>query len=139
MQHLGAWDQQPTLKQYEQRQAVLAGQRAAGQEREVKRKAAAAQRKPRADERRAAKAAEPRTAVAATAQAVQEYGVTSAVDVQPPYGKGVRGSGPAATRMRIVERALTLGDGQSVTAWDIEVYGPQADEFADVPERFYLL
>lgn len=139
VQHLGACDQQPTLEQYEQRQAALAGQRAAEQEREAKRKAAAAQRKARADEQRAAKAAEARAAAAATAQAVQEHGVVSAVVVQTPYDKGVRGSGPAATRMRIVERALTLGDGQSVTAWDIEANGPQADEFADVPERFYLL
>ncbi len=42
---------------------------------------------------------------------MEERGVVSAVDVQTPYDKGVRGSGPTATRMRVVERALTLGDG----------------------------
>ncbi|MFG2298428.1 hypothetical protein [Streptomyces sp. NPDC048603] len=139
VQHVGTCDQQPTREQYEQRRAALAGQRAAEQEQEAKRKAAAAQRKARADERKAARAAAAREAAAANARAVEEHGVISAVDVQTPYDKGVRGSGPTATRMRIVERALALGDGQSVTAWDVEVQGPQADEFADAPGRFYLL
>ncbi|MFE5714532.1 hypothetical protein ACFQ7J_27430 [Streptomyces sp. NPDC056501] len=70
---------------------------------------------------------------------MEEHGVISAADVQTPYDKGVRGSGPTATRMRIVARTLALGAGQSVTAWDVEVQGPQADEFADAPGQFHFL
>lgn len=40
--------------------------------------------------------------------------------------------------MRIVGRALTLGNGQSVTIWDVEVHGPQADEFGYAPARLLL-
>ncbi|WP_405533711.1 hypothetical protein OG592_41110 (plasmid) [Streptomyces avidinii] len=59
--------------------------------------------------------------------------------VAQPATSSTAAASRSSTRSARSHTALTLGDGQSVTAWDVEVHGPQADEFTDASGRFYRL
>ncbi|MGW3389517.1 hypothetical protein [Streptomyces cinereoruber] len=118
--HRGACDRWPSPEEDERRREELRVERERQEEakrkQEAKRQAA---RAARAAERRAVEEEEIRAAQAVR-ERVKRLGVTGTVDVAQPYDKGLDGSG---TRMRLVERRLTLDDGSTATVYDVETYG----------------
>ncbi|MCX4783877.1 hypothetical protein [Streptomyces sp. NBC_01264] len=117
--HRGDCARWPSPEEEAQRQEELRLQREEQQEAEQKREAKRkADREAREAKRRAAEEEE-RRAARDVQERVQRLGIKGSVDVATPFDKGVDPS----TRLRLVERRLTLSDDTTVTVWDVETYG----------------
>ncbi|MGW1037565.1 hypothetical protein [Streptomyces antibioticus] len=117
--HRGDCARWPSPEEDAQRKEELRLQREAEQEAARKREAKKqADREKRAAKRRVAEEEERRVA-REVQERVERLGVKGSVDVATPFDKGIDPN----TRMRLVERRLTLGDDSTATVFDVETYG----------------
>ncbi|MYR54882.1 hypothetical protein GTY54_01010 [Streptomyces sp. SID625] len=113
--HRGQCAHWPSPEEDARRTEELRLQREAEQKREAKKRA---DREQRAAKRGAA-VEEERRAAREVRERVERLGVKASVDVATPFDKGL----DPHTRMRLVERRLTLGDDSIAMVFDVEAYG----------------
>ncbi|MFH8439349.1 hypothetical protein ACH4A3_29510 [Streptomyces sp. NPDC018007] len=131
--HRGDCARWPSPEEDAQRKEQLRLQRAAEQEAARRREAKKeADREKRAAKRRAARGEE-RLAAEEVQERVERLGVKETTYVAGHFDKGI----DPRTRMRLVERCLTLGDDSTVTAFDVETYGGVRED--DRGGRYYRL
>ncbi|MFJ6889858.1 hypothetical protein ACIQRC_34130 [Streptomyces californicus] len=133
--HRGDCARWPSPQEEARRKEELRLEREERREAERKREAKAqAARRKRADKRRAAEEEERRAALEVQ-ERVERLGVKAQTYVAGHYDKGL----DPHTRMRLVERRLTLGDGSTVQVFDVETYGEGPCAGGDRGGRFYRM